>query len=192
MSTRSRDHKAEYARRIELGLKRGHSKARARGHRPTPRDAGPTNDTPATKRLELAYDAFRESRNLSKSAKAARVSPERFRLYLRANKLVRKRGGHWSLLPDNRVRELEMLTTQGWKAVIVRGFSLASEIGQHRAAVKRFKDTGDEGLLSEFVGRTVTEVDGKVHGFETRPNVLLRVFKTGRGSFEQVYKVLSR
>ena len=192
MSTKPRDHKAEYARRIELGLKRGHSKARARGHRPATRDAGPPRDTPATKRLEFAYDEFRESRNLSKSAKAARVSSERFRLYLRANKLVRKRGGHWSLLPDNRVRELEMLTTQGWKVVTVQGFGLASEIGEHRAAVKFFKDTGDEGLLSKFAGRAVTEVDGRIHGFETRPNVLLRVLKTGRGSFEQVYKIISR
>jgi hypothetical protein len=85
-----------------------------------------------------------------------------------------------------------MLTTQGWRIVAIRGFDLASEIGQHRAAVKLYKGSGNLEALAPFVGRTITEIDGHVHTFETRPNYILRVIKTGRGSFEQVYRIVSR
>lgn len=192
MARTPRDYKTEYARRIELGRKRGYSKARARGHRSSQADI-PTTRTPEFQdRLDRAYAAFRETRNLTRSAKAAKVSPERFRTYLRANKLVRKRGKAWSLLADNRIRQSDMLTQRGWSVVVFRGFDAASAIGSHLAAVGQFKDTGNAGPLAPFIGQGITDISGRLHLFETRPNYILRLIKAGRSSFEQVYRVFSR
>ena len=192
MARKPRDYQAEYARRLELGRKRGHSKARARGHGVRLPTSPKVPNAVLSERLDQAYAVFRDSRNLTRSAKAAKVSPERFRAYLRANKLVRKRGNAWSLLADNRVRRIEMLTEQGWKVLVVRGFQAASEIGSHSAAVRQFKDSGDVRPLAPFVGKGVTDIDDGQHVFETRPNHILRAIKSGRGSFEQVYRIVSR
>ncbi len=192
MASKPRDYKAEYARRLELGRKRGYSRARARGHSST-RQKEPKRESAKLKdRLEQAFALFRESKNLSKSARTSKVSTERFRLFLRENALARKRNGQWRLSADNRPRQIEMLSVAGWVAVTVHGFKFASEIGKHRAAVRAFKDSGDESALAPFVGKSITDIDGKTHQFETRPNMLLRSFKTGRGSFENIYKLVSQ
>lgn len=192
MARKPRDHKAEYARRLELGRKRGYSRARARGHSPLRKKKPKRESEELKERLELAFALFRESKNLSKSAKTSKVSTERFRLFLRENSLARKRNGQWRLLTDERPRQIEMLSVAGWVAVTVRGLKLASEIGKHRAAVRAFKDSGDVSALAPFVSKSITDIDGKTHPFETRPNMLLRSFKTGRGSFEQIYKLVSQ
>lgn len=192
MASKPRDYKAEYARRLELGRKRGYSRARARGHSPSRKKEPKRESAKLKARLELAFAHFRESKNLSKSAKTSKVSTERFRIFLRENSLARKRNGQWRFLTDNRPRQIDMLSVVGWVPVTVRGFKLASEIGKHRAAVRAFKDSGDESALTPFVGKSITDIDGQTHQFETRPNMLLRSFKTGRGSFEQIYKLVSQ
>jgi hypothetical protein len=193
MARKPRDYKAEYARRIERGRKRGHSRARARGHKPPRESIAKRNTASVRERLDAAFEEFRKTKNLNRSAKSAKLSAERFALFIRQNRLARKHKGKWRLLPDKRPRDVDMLEAGlGWVVVRVSGFKPASEIGKHKAAVKAFKNNGDETVLAPFIGKSIVDVDGKRHEFETRPNALLRHFKTGRGSFEQTYKLINQ
>src|SRR5262245_12827031 len=107
MARKPRDTKAEYARRKAHHLALGHSVAQARGHAPVARKGAPrTPIKPDLKlRLVAALREFRITKNLTRSAKVAKVSPERFRRFLRENRLARKRKRRWSLLADTRPRE---------------------------------------------------------------------------------------
>lgn len=191
MARKTRDYKAEYARRIARGLKRGKSRTRARGHGKSPKAKRRTLDKDTKERLEFAYSLFRSGKSLSESSRQASITAERLQRFLRENGLVRKRKGKWIFPPDNRIREIDMLSTAGWVTVRVKGFNKASVIGHHRQAVRKFKDTTDVSALKPFIGKAIEDVRGKTHHFETRPNVLLQSFNSGRASFEHIYNLVS-
>lgn len=187
-----RDYKAEYRKRLERALARGLSRSQARGHaRPgekTLRSAKKV--TQPDERLEQALRALRATGNQEQAAKSAHVSPERFRRFIRDNKLAEREGRRWRLT-DNRVRELVMITDGRRKRVRVAGFELASLIGQHNAAVKAFLDTNDISKLEPFAGLSVTDVSKRAHPLETRPNILYRLAAAGSEAYEQIYRFLT-
>ena len=82
MKTRSRNYKAEYARRIARGTAKGISRSQARGH-PKPSEAAVTSKRPPRpiedERLQLAFKVLRQEKSLSAAARAAKISPERLR-----------------------------------------------------------------------------------------------------------------
>jgi hypothetical protein len=169
---KSRNYKAEYARRIARGSARGLSRSQARGH---PKVA----ETPvwsARRSLEdapvqLALRALRQVRNFAKAAKAARVSPERLRKYAIERGLIEKAGGAGGHAPNLPRRTL--IFSQGRSLPITVGNGqAASAVGRFMAAVGRFLDTNDRLVLTPFVGQSVRDINGRKFPFETRPNVL--------------------
>ena len=139
---RARDFAAEYDRRIARGVALGRSRSQARGHpasgdiyikrRPKASDA----------KLEQALRSLRETQNLTRSAKGAAVSPERFRRFLREKKLAKRKGRRW-LFTDRRLRTVAAITTNGETKITVAGFNKASLVMQHHAAVRAFLNSPD-------------------------------------------------
>lgn len=82
MKTRSRNYKAEYARRIAHGTAKGISRSQARGH-PKPKELSVSSKRPPKpiedQRLQLAFKVLRQEKSLTAAAKAAKISPERLR-----------------------------------------------------------------------------------------------------------------
>ena len=183
-----RDHKAEYRRRKVRGLARGLTLSQARGHarayEPSVRAKPPASD----ERLEGALRALRLTGNQTTAAKEARVSPERFRRFLREQQLAERQGRRWKIT-DNRPRLMTALTTRGAIELKLPGFDEASLVGRHNAAVKAFMDTNEISHLQPFEGLTVKDASGRTHVLETRPNVIRRLDASGE-TFEQVYRIV--
>lgn len=110
MAHKPRDYKAEYARRKTRGLARGLSLAQARGH---PR-AGETfasgkPSTPArTDALEAGLKQLRSGMPLKHAAKEAGVPEEKFRRYVKGNRLAAYAGRQW-VMSDQRARRVPIL-----------------------------------------------------------------------------------
>ena len=189
---RKRDYRAEYRARIARAQARGLSRSQGRGHaKPGEKALRPrAKVTQSDERLEQALRALRATGNQKQAAKSAHVSPERFRRFIRDNKLAEREGRRWHLT-DDRVRELVMITDGQRKRVRVAGFEPASLIGQHNAAVRAFLNTNDISRLKPFEGLSVTDVAGRVHPLETRPNTLYRLAAAGSEGFEQIYRLVT-
>jgi hypothetical protein len=187
---KSRNYKAEYARRIARGSASGLSRSQARGH---PKIA----ETPVWSarrsledaRIQLALRALRQERTFAKAAKAAKVSPERLRKYAIERGLIEKAGRRWQPRADLPRRML--IFSQGRSLPITVGnIQTASAGGRFMAAVGRFLDTNDRSVLTPFVGQSVRDINGREYPFETRPNVLYRLSAAGEHTFEQIYRIV--
>jgi hypothetical protein len=102
--TRIRDHKAEYGRRLERGRARGLSATQYRGHARANEPSLKAKPVKSDERLEKALRELRRTNNQAVAAKEAGVSPERFRRFLREQKLAERKGRAWEIT-DTRPRE---------------------------------------------------------------------------------------
>jgi hypothetical protein len=189
---RERNYPEEYRRRIERQMAQGRSRSQARGH-PGANERAVRSGSKKTKsdpKLEQALRQLRASNNQSKAAKSAGISPERFRRFLRSNKLAKRKGRRW-LITDNRERQVIVISDRREISITVRGFKRASLAMSHRAAVRAFVDTNDPSHLKPFEGESVTDTAGHVHPLETDPNVLYRLAAAGSEGFEQIYRLVT-
>jgi hypothetical protein len=187
---RQRNYAVEYLRRIARGLAKGLTRTQARGH---PRQyegfisrrKRPSIDD---ERLQRALRTLRQEKSLRAAAKAARISPERLRHIAQSKGAIRKQGRRWVIDPDL-PRRMPLFSRGHAIQVTVLG-DAASKIGAYMDAVGRFVNSSDRDLLEPFVGQSVTDTAGKVHPFETNPNMLHRLTTAGEGTFEQVYRLV--
>lgn len=185
-----RDYKTEYARRIARGQSRGLSRSEARGHA----RAGEGGSKAAAKpieeqRLQFALQAIRKEGNLSRAARAAKISPERLRKFAVEKGAIEKSKGRWRIR-HNLPRRMHLFSNGRLIEVTLGDFDSASLVGRYLNAVKMFLDTNRAAVLSPFTGHSVRDVTGKDHPLETRPNVLYRLAASGDHSFEQIYRLV--
>lgn len=188
-----RNYRAEYARRKALAKVRGLSSSQARGH-PKAGESGVSSKASSprwTRILENAVRFLRGGETLSRAAERAGVSPERVRAYVAQTGLAMKKGRRWVVAEDRRIRRMQALTTDG-RVRLELAFNEASLNGSHESAVGRFLEDNDTTHLKPFRGQSITDIDGKRHTLETRPNVLYRLANSGGESFEQVYRIISK
>lgn len=188
---KERNHRLEYQRRLARAEARGLTRSQARGHaRPGEALLRPKSKVvKADAKLEQALRALRLTGNQKLAAKTAHVSPERFRRFVRENKLAKRKGSGWQFT-DKRLREVVIFTEGRRKIIRVAGFKPASLVGQHNAAVATFLDTNDISRLEPFNGLSVIDASKHVHLLETRPNTLYRLAAAGSEGFEQVYRLI--
>jgi hypothetical protein len=191
MTKRSRDYKAEYAKRISRGLGQGLSRSQARGH-PKPREAPKRVSAKPPKfdrRLEEGFRALKSGQNLTQSAKSVHVSPERLRRYIAEAGIAHRQGRRWIIGPDTRPRIMRMFS-DGEIIVVTVNPAEATNIGKYLSAVGHFLNSNDPEFLTFFERESVIDITGKAHPFETDPNALYRLDATGGGSFEDIYRIV--
>lgn len=192
MSRKPRDYKAEYARRITSGRRRGLSPSQARGH---PRKGEPPASSPEAKpkpddKIEAAIREMRAGTSMTAAAKLVGVSPKRLSTFIKAHRIGRYKANRW-LFTDRRPRRIPMIVGDGQRAITVPGFEEASLAGQHHNAVGRFIRSGDLSHLAAFQGQSITDVKGRKHPFETDPNALFRFAAKDEPAFHEIYQIVS-
>lgn len=140
-------------------------------------------------RFEIAYGFLREGRSQRRSAQIAGISVNRFRRFLRSNRLAKFKNGHW-LITDRRQREITVISQGREYLIKVRGFRPASLAMRHRAAFQSFLNSNDAALLKPFEGLAVTDTAKQKHVLETRPNVLLRLANAGSDADMKIYRLI--
>ncbi len=190
---RQRDYRAENQRRIDRGLARGLSRSQARGHpRSGEAPVSRRTSTPAyDPRLEAGLKLIRAGTPLTRAAPTIGVSRERLRRYVIQTGVVEKQRGRWTVVQDDRVRIMPIFSGGRSITVTIAGYEQSVLAGRYLAAVRAFRDSNDPSSLTPFVGEFVTDIHGKRHVFETRPNVLYRLALGDDDPFEQIYRIVA-
>src|SRR5579872_3540344 len=139
-------------------------------------------------RLERGLGVLSDTKDIKVAARSIRVSPERFKQAAKRKAAIRKLADRWSVV-KRLPRHMPIFSAGRQIAIKVRGKS-ASLIGRYMSAVGQFLKTNDPKFLAEFKGRSVKDVRGKVHQFETDPNVLYRLSSAGGEPFEEIYRIV--
>jgi hypothetical protein len=139
-------------------------------------------------RLERALRVFSRTKDLAAAARSIRVSKEKLkRAAIRRLTRRRRRGG---LRLIRRLPRKMPIFSGGRQLAITVNSRAASLIGRYMAAVGKFLKTNDPKSLAEFTGRSVKDVSGKIHQFETDPNTLYRLSSAGGEPFEEMYRIV--
>jgi hypothetical protein len=192
MSKGKRDYRAEYRRRIASGAAKGISRSQARGH-PKPSEAAARSKRPPRPieddRLQLALKVLRQEKSLSAAAKAAKIAPERLRHFATERDIIDRQGRRW-IVRHQLPRRMLLFSDGRAVQAVVGDFTSASKIGRFMSAVSQFLRTNNPTWLREFEGVSVTDVSGRSHPFETRPNTLYRLASAHDQSFEHIYRIV--
>ncbi len=190
---RQRDYRAEYQRRIERGRARGQSRSQARGHpRSGEAPISQRTSTPAyDPRLEAGLKLIRAGTPLTRAAPTIGVSRERLQRYVIQTGVVEKQRGRWTVVQDDRVRIMPIFSGGRSITVTIAGYEQSALAGRYMAAVRAFRDSNDPSSLEPFVGESVTDIHGKRHIFEIRPNTLYRLALGDDDPFEQIYRIVA-
>ena len=192
MPKRKRDHKAEYRRRIERGLKKGLSHSQARGH-PKAGEAlvstGLKTPEPDAK-LEAAVKRLREGKSQKAAAGSVGVSADRLRRYTYGLGLAKRVGRHWEIT-DERSRRVRTLTRGQVKTVTVPDYDEARKAGVYWNDVGQFVRTNEIEHIQPYIGDGLTNTKGQFIPFETDPNELHRIAAMETPPFHEIYQIIS-
>jgi hypothetical protein len=189
-SSKMRNYKQEYQRRLKRAFANGLSRAQARGHaKPGEALVKQAKAKTDIAKLEAALKILHTEGSLQRAAREAHVSAERFKRYLVEKNLVLRVGRKWQIT-DTRPREMTVFSNGRAQSLILKDFANASLNGGHLAAIGQFLNNNDRDVIRPFEGQSVTDTSGKSHVLETNPNTLYRIAHAGSDVFEQVYRLI--
>jgi len=186
MAKRIRNFKLEYKRRVERGLAKGLTRARARGHvgiadiKKT-RAKVPNPNDPREKALQL----MKAGASQKTASKHTGVSTESLRRYLKENTTSKLQGRKW-LIKDRRPAEMWIASNGRIYAIAVR-YRNKSVVGEYWNAVNQFLITNDPSHLEPFQDKGIRDAEGKYHPWETGPNTLRKLDGIGELNFVEIY-----
>lgn len=188
---RKRNYKAEYARRKAIGLQKGWSLAKLRGHPKVeetyvaPKKLKPISD----ERFQIALQELKSGKSLTATAHSIGVTPERLRNQAALSGAIEQRGRRWVIRQDL-PRRMKIFSEGRELKITVAQFEEASKVGKYMSAVAKFLRSNNKTYLKRFISKSVIDRDKKTHIFETRPNALYRLARAETESFEQVYRIV--
>ncbi len=136
-----------------------------------------------------ALRELRAGKSLAASARSAGISRHRLRRFVIKNRIARRVGKRWLFYKRGRRQMQTFSAGQIWYPTLSP--AEAGNNGRYMSAVKQFRKTNDPAHLEPFVGKSVTDIEGKEYPFETRPNVLYRLL-AGTEPFEEIYRILTQ
>ena len=163
-------------------------KARHKGKLSSPRKIKNRRLGISNPRLERALRVYSRTKDINAAARSIRVSVDRLKRAAIRKVATRKRRRTLAMV-RRLPRKMPVFTNGKIVAVTVKSRS-ASLIGRYMSAVAQFLKTNDPKFLTEFTGRNVKDVSGKIHEFETNPNVLYRLSSAGNEPFEDIYRIV--
>ena len=184
---KTRNHQAEYERRIANAAKRGLTRSQARGHARA--GEAPIRPKATDDRFEAALKIYRRGVNQAEAAKVLKVAPERFRRFLRENVKIEGRGSA-KKITDTRPYEMTVISDGRIAKRLFNDPAQTSLNGLYLNAVKAFQSSNDIDALAPFIGQSVTDAKGKEHPLETRPNVLHRLLHGSDDQFHDIYRLV--
>jgi len=190
MAKRKRNHRANYRRRIARGLAKGKTRSQARGH-PKPGEKSRRKrrsiKADVDQRLQFALRLIRDGKSPTAAAKEAHVAPERLRRLAKSKRII-KSGKRWRLRKG--LSRKVLIYSQGQELALEVSETMASRVGKYMVGVRWFVTTNKLAHIKPFVGKSITDINGKRHPLEDRPNVLHRLAHTATETFEQIYRVV--
>lgn len=140
-------------------------------------------------KLQQALRVLKDSGNISVAAKAIGISTGRLKREALKKRVIKKRGKSWIV---NRNLQRQMLIYSDGKQLTVTLPSQRSarNVGKYMSAVGAFVRSNNIRLLDDFIDRGFTDVAGKRHVYETRPNFLYRLTSSRDEAFEDVYRIV--
>jgi hypothetical protein len=141
------------------------------------------------KRFQRGLRILQELKDLFPAARAAGVSPKQFAAAALKKGAIRQQGKRWVVV-GSLPRRMLLFSGGREMAITVRGIKAASQVGSYMAAVRQFLRTNKPDVLAPFVNRGVKDTSGKIHPFETNPNVIYRLSLAGDQAFEQIYRIV--
>lgn len=140
-------------------------------------------------KLQRGLATLRLTRDLVAAAKTARTSTAKFKREALRKKLIKKRGKFWIVSRDLQ-RQMLIYSDGKQYTVTLPSQSSARNVGKYMSAVGAFVRSNNIRLLDDFIDRGVTDVAGKRHVYETRPNFLYRLTSSRDEAFEDVYRIV--
>jgi hypothetical protein len=191
MKRRKRKLSPAYARRIARGLAKGLTRSQARGHPAVGEkyNSRKRRSSVNDHKLQLVIKEMKEGKSLSASARHSGLQPERVRRALKSAKLLRKRGRRWAIRDD--IQTLMLVYSEGEaKSIVPADGRNRSAVGRFMNAVRQFLHTNNPKHLAPFPRKSVRDITGRRHKFETDENVLYRLKSAGSPSFEDIYEYI--
>jgi hypothetical protein len=183
----------EYTRRIKrlhsmyphatLTQLQGHTKKgekQLNKQRPTPVSKrtynilSPREKLNRNKSLKVVDEMRTDKKSLTKASKDNGISPKTVR---RAINVLERIYNKWPLGLSDKVpdKPLKIYEHGRIKHILVNRGRASSAIGQYFNAVRKYLDTGDESVLKQFKKMWIRDAKGRIHRFETRPEVIERI-----------------
>jgi hypothetical protein len=127
----------------------------------------------------------RDNLSLTAAARKAKTTPATVRRY--AGSGLKLRNQRWeAIIGDRLVRPMYVFSGGQMVPIEVRGNRKASEVSAYHNAVSHYLDTGDEGGLRVFLGKTVSSVE-----YETDPDVLDEMARRHELTIESIYQAMA-
>lgn len=135
--------------------------------------------------LERALDAMKGGFSQSAAAKSVGISSHRLARYRKKNTWSRRKQGLW-IIRDRRPAEMQF-ASQGKQYSIAVPNRSKGAVGRYWNAINRFLDENKTKWLEPYSGRSIRDIYGKKHVFETDPNTLRMMDAIGDLQFLEIY-----
>lgn len=122
------------------------------------------------KSLEVLSEVRRNKKSLTTASKDKRIS---LKAVLQNTNAFKKVGNRWIAKAFDRIPRVMKINENGKIVSIeINDSRIASLIGRYHNEVKKYLDTGDASELSKFKGKTIKDINGNLHVFETDSEAL--------------------
>jgi len=128
--------------------------------------------------------------SLRRTAQALHVDPRTVVRQAHSALRKQKNGRYVAKARDRLLRVLVIPGPGGLREIALRDSRQASRLGEYWAAAQRYLETGDASAIQKFIGKHITDADGKRILLLTNLEEMDRQANAGNLSFETIYAKL--